>query len=90
MDVQSLTESPSGSPRVIGGPMPLTKRSSVQLKDEHMGTLKVIIVGEPHTGKTSLLKSYVEKDFCFTYEETVSSLYMCIYKYDYVKVNACR
>ncbi|XP_065917160.1 uncharacterized protein [Dysidea avara] len=66
----SSTDSPSESPMVIGGHMPLVKKSSVQLKDEQISTLKVIIVGEPHTGKTSLLKSYIYKDFCFTYEET--------------------
>lgn len=71
----SSTDSLSECQMVIGGHMPLVKKSSVQLKDEQISTLKVIIVGEPHTGKTSLLKSYIYKDFCFAYEETVSFNY---------------
>ena len=49
----------------------LEPKPSVQLIDEQIAVLKVIVVGDPFTGKTSLLKSYTQKDFSIEYEETV-------------------
>ena len=41
----------------------LELKPSVQFNDEQIPALKVIVVGEPCTGKTSLLKSYTQRDF---------------------------
>ena len=51
----------------------LELKARVQLEDEQIPALKVIVVGESCTGKTSLLKSYTQKDFSIEYEKTVSA-----------------
>lgn len=47
------------------------QRNSVQLVDEKISVLKVIVVGDPFVGKTSLLQSYTRRDFSIAYEKTV-------------------
>ena len=53
----------------------LEQKPSFQLIDQQIPVIKVIVVGEPFTGKTSLLRSYTKKDFSISYEKTVRLAY---------------
>ena len=68
----------------------LGPKPSVELKDGQIRVLKVIVVGDSRTGKTSLLRSYTQKDFNIEYEQTVwlnsklpSHMLRCVYCVDW-------